>query len=310
MNAEQEVIKRLVERMKAVDWIAKLIHFNEEGKADPSTKEAFWKRMVLCLLTSQQRSTTGSQVDLFEKQLPFPLELDAYETMSDEQVLQTLKIFRFGKPVTRYLRTNHSRLFGSDNLWMEIKPSLDQLERQRNSGPPCANHKVLERKVARQLADHLKGIGPKQSRNLLQWLGLTRYETPLDSRVVGWLGDNLGWNISLDSLNDRDGYEFWLDRLQTVCEGVGVLPTVFDAAAFEEGKTARAHQNPTTRIGHVNKNGQVVVRNTDLCDPDKNHSIYMLGCSYCSHVYGENGSNIFERKCPVCQGGVSGLAYE
>jgi hypothetical protein len=40
-----------------------------------------------------------------------------------------------------------------------------------------------------------KGVGPTQARNLLQSLGLTWYEIPLDSRVVRWLRDRLGWNI-------------------------------------------------------------------------------------------------------------------
>jgi hypothetical protein len=52
-----------------------------------------------------------------------------------------------------------------------------------------------ERIVARVLDEQLRGIGPKQSRNLLQELGLTRYEIPLDSRVAGWLNENLHWEI-------------------------------------------------------------------------------------------------------------------
>jgi hypothetical protein len=311
MNAEPEIVKALVERKKAVDSVASLILFNRNCKADSPTKEAFWKYLVLSLLTTQQRSTKGSAVDLFETQTPFPMELQNYESMrSDEEVCACFKGFRFAKPVARYLRINHSRLFEKEILWTRFQSSLAQLEQQRNGGPPDPSHKVLERKVARQLAGHLKGIGPKQSRNLLQWLGLTRYETPLDSRVAGWLGDNLGWNIPLDSLIDHEGYEFWLDRLQSVCEAAGVLPTVFDAAAFEEGKAPRAQQNPATRIGYVNKNGQVVVRNTDLRNPDKNRALYMLGCSYCGQIYCACGSDIAQHKCPKCQGGAPARPYD
>jgi hypothetical protein len=311
MNAESEIVRELVERTKEVGWVAGLIRFNENGKASPPTKEAFWKYLVLSLLTSQQRSTAGSAVDRFEKLATFPLELQVYESMeSDDEVAQTLKGFRFAKPVTRYLRTNHRLLFEKGGLWPDYYSSLEQLEQQRNSGPPDPGHKVLERKTARKLAGRLKGIGPKQSRNLLQWLGLTRYETPLDSRVAGWLGDNLGWNIPLDNLNDSDSYEFWLDRLQGVCEEARILPTVFDAAAFEEGKAPRAQQNPATRIGYVNKNGQVVVRNTDLRNPNKNRSLYELGCSYCGSVHSACGNDIVECRCPKCQVNAAGLRNE
>ena len=66
----------------------------------------------------------------------------------------------------------------------------------------------------------------------------------------------------------------------------------------------------TTQPGYLNRTGQVVVRNTGLPGTDKNQSIYQLGCSRCGHVYGANGSDIHERKCPNCQGGAKGLPYE
>jgi hypothetical protein len=311
MNAEQDIINRLVEGSKAVDSVHSVIHFNTECKAEPPTKEVFWKHLVLALLTSQQPSAKpGGLVELFEKKVPFPLALKTFESMSDDAVREELKHFRFGKPITGYLRVNYDKIFGKGNLWSIIEPKLEKLLQQRNDlNPPVLSHKNLERIVSHLLASNLKGVGPKQSRNLLQWLGITRYEIPLDSRVVGWLGDNLGWNINIDSLKDEKEYEFWLDRLQSVCDAAGVLPTVFDAAAFDKGKATRTLQSPTTRIGYVNKNGQVVVRNSRMPGTDNNQVVYQLGCSQCGEVYGANGTDIFERKCPKCQDGRQELEY-
>ena len=42
-----------------------------------------------------------------------------------------------------------------------------------------------ERQAADYFADHFAGFGPKQSRNLLQSLGLARYEVPIDSSSSG-----------------------------------------------------------------------------------------------------------------------------
>ena len=207
MNAEQHTIVSLVEGSKAIDWVVARIRDNVEGQSDLPTKDQFWKYLVLALLTSQQRSTKGSTVDLLEQKEPFPLALPAYQAQTDDGVRDLLKSFRYGKRVTDYLRTNHSRLFGERNVWAMIEPPLRELLLQRNS-PPDVSHKDLERKVAQLLADQLKGIGPKQSRNLLQELGLTRYEIPLDSRVAGWLGENLDWYISRDSLSNAEDYEF------------------------------------------------------------------------------------------------------
>jgi len=65
----------------------------------------------------------------------------------------------------------------------------------------------------------------------------------------------------------------------------------------------------TTRIGFVNRNGQVNVRATDLPGNDHLQKIYVLRCEHCGHEYGANGSDIFQRKCPNCQDGAPGLGY-
>lgn len=102
-----------------------------------------------------------------------------------------------------------------------------------------------------------------------------------------------------------------MDRVQASCEAAGVLPTLFDAAAFEEmGKEMTEKAKPTTCTGYVNRNGQVVVRNTRAPGTDHGQSVYQLGCSHCGHAYGANGSDIHERKCPKCQGGAAGLLLE
>lgn len=65
----------------------------------------------------------------------------------------------------------------------------------------------------------------------------------------------------------------------------------------------------TTQPGYVNRNSQVVIRGTGLSGTDHGQTVYQLGCSACGHVYGANGSDIHERKCPKCQGGQPGLEY-
>jgi hypothetical protein len=73
---------------------------------------------------------------------------------------------------------------------------------------------------------------------------------------------------------------------------------------------------PTTRVsgystqpGFTNANGQMVVRPTGLSGTDYGQSIYVLRCGHCSQEYGANGSDIWLRRCPKCQGGRPGLAF-
>lgn len=68
----------------------------------------------------------------------------------------------------------------------------------------------------------------------------------------------------------------------------------------------------TTQVGYTNRNGQTVVRATDVRGTDYGQYIYVLRCGQprCGDEYGSNGSDIFQRRCPSCQSGRPGLAIE
>ncbi|MCK9270029.1 MAG: hypothetical protein WC271_07755 [Bacteroidales bacterium] len=77
------------------------------------------------------------------------------------------------------------------------------------------------------------GFGPKQSRNFLQALGLTKYEIPIDSRITTWLND-FGFPVTLTSspLGDKGYYHFVSDGIQELCEKAEIYPCILDAAIF------------------------------------------------------------------------------
>ena len=55
--------------------------------------------------------------------------------------------------------------------------------------------------------------------------------------------------------------------------------------------------------GYINKNNQ---RNNGLTPhegTDNNQYFYEMECLFCDHKYYANGSDIWQRKCPACQGG-------
>jgi hypothetical protein len=311
VSTEANAIQELMNLKSDDSGVLWRLKYNVAQGAILPKRDEFWKQLVMALLTSQQKSTEGMPVSKFAVKEPFPLALATYQTSHDEDVVVVIKSngLRFGPRITGFLRLNYKWLFETGDGWAMIESLLQKLVSQREKSPD-ANQKTLEREVARVLADNLAGIGPKQSRNLLQELGLTRYEIPLDSRVVGWLNENLNWGISLGDLTHHKTYDQHLDRVQAACQAAAVLPTVFDAAAFVVGKTGVSSPGFSTAPGYVNRGGQVVIRNTGLAGTDHGQSVYQLGCSFCGEVYGANGSDIFQRKCPKCQGGASGLAHE
>lgn len=307
-HSETEIIRATVEG--ALGDPLERRKWNVEGTLAPPTADNFWKWLVLSLLSSQQKYSKGSAIWRLENGIDeFPLPLSEFASLGENEIDQRLRRFRFHQRIAKQLILNYRRFFGEGG-WEHLQSTFNGLLQQRNSAPDLA-HKELERKAATKLMTQLDGVGPKQARNLLQSLGLVRYEIPLDSRVAGWLRDRLGWNIFMESLSRPEYYEELLDRVQASCEAAGVLPTILDAAAFEEmGKGMTVKPSPTTCTGYVNRNGQVVVRNTRRAGTDHGQYVYQLGCSLCGHVYGANGSDIFQRKCPKCQGGQPGLDFE
>lgn len=98
------------------------------------------------------------------------------------------------------------------------------------------NHSQMQQaevEAADFIDDNLKGFGPKQARNLLQGLGLTKYEIPIDSRVTKWLND-FGFPVWLSAvaLADREYYGFVSEGFHRLCEACGIYPCLLGAAIF------------------------------------------------------------------------------
>lgn len=94
--------------------------------------------------------------------------------------------------------------------------------------------KAKERAVAQYLqAGHFPGIGPKQSRNYIQWLGLSRYEIPIDSRMLKTL-KRLACNFvpSSNALGDENVYVFLQEAVQEIAAHFNMYPCVLDACVF------------------------------------------------------------------------------
>lgn len=58
-----------------------------------------------------------------------------------------------------------------------------------------------------------------------------------------------------------------------------------------------------TESGYVNANNQRNNGKTNKPGTDNNQLFYQMECLKCGHTYYANGSDIWQRKCPMCQGG-------
>lgn len=67
----------------------------------------------------------------------------------------------------------------------------------------------------------------------------------------------------------------------------------------------------TTQVGYVNRNNQRCAGHRGADGNDHGQFSYRMECLEvgCSHVYGANGTDVFQRKCPRCQGGLPGINF-
>jgi hypothetical protein len=209
-------------------FVCARIERNAKGRHAQLTKTVVWYHLVSCLLTTQQRSGPTSRVQAFVSTKPFPLRYGQIREAANIEKFTTKALRDFGglrraDTIARELAENASWFEGA--RWTELRTRLEFLPGVRSHLP--------EREAARWMAAGFRGLGPKQSRNFLQSLGLTRFETPIDSRIIKWLNAN-GFPIRLSSvgLSDPEYYEFVSDGFRELANAAGVLPCVLDAAVF------------------------------------------------------------------------------
>jgi hypothetical protein len=67
----------------------------------------------------------------------------------------------------------------------------------------------------------------------------------------------------------------------------------------------------TTQIGFLNKHQQLCTGHRGVAGTDRGQVSYRMLCmqASCGLAYGANGTDVFQRKCPHCQGGAPGLDY-
>ena len=194
------------------------------------TKKRLWRAIVCMRLTTQARSGPTGKLANFQQLKPFPLD---YRTCTkkisslEDFILHTLRKYQVGRhphTISKQLASNLKSLEGGN--WNTLINKCNRLTSQVS--------REVESEAADFVADMLEGFGPKQSRNLLQVLGLTRFEIPIDSRVTAWLNEalKLPFKVTSTALADRGYYSLVSDAICELCESCGEFPCILDAAIF------------------------------------------------------------------------------
>jgi len=71
----------------------------------------------------------------------------------------------------------------------------------------------------------------------------------------------------------------------------------------------RSGEGASVQIGYVNPNGQNCCGHRGVAGTDHGQLAYKVECTVCGYVYGANGSDMHERRCPMHDGGAPGIAF-
>jgi hypothetical protein len=231
--ADITAVSRLMENYHSHRFVRERHDRNVALPPSENTRDWFWATHLMCLLTTQNKSGAGSAVEQFLCMRPFPLSWEICQAVDDVDALIYDTLSRLGirrwKISADWAQQNYRRLL--DDGWGVLEGWSQRLLVQRAQMPKI-NHYPLEREAAQAVQVLLKGIGPKQSRNFWQNMGMTRYEIPIDSRILRWLSGIMDFYIPSNGLADERFYCQVMDVLRNLALAADVLPCMLDAAVF------------------------------------------------------------------------------
>lgn len=200
---EENDIKRIrsfFQKHEDNNFVRRRLKRNVNKELPEFTNNIFWEAMVSCLLTTQQRSGPESAVTRFISSKPFPLSYEICRQENDLKSFAESTITKFGgirRGTTLAEEISSNYYWLNQAGWRFVNTLISQLKDRETED--------AEVEAAEKIAEKLKGFGPKQSRNLLQALGLTKYEIPIDSRIYKWMNDfGFPLQLSATALSDHN----------------------------------------------------------------------------------------------------------
>lgn len=214
-------IRDFVKKNKNPD-VEKIINRNINHVDRVIDRDSILKVMLICLMSSETDSYPESKIAQMFNKKPFLLSNQYLLKVPDienafQEVFQTFGVTKYLKKVPKYFSANFDLL--AETNW--------DLETELNRSLKLELTKYDERKLADRLDKSYKGFGSKEARSFLLALGVTKYEIPIDYKLIKWL-KNFDFPIKFSkiALQDILFYHFVSDGIQKLCEISEIYPCV------------------------------------------------------------------------------------
>lgn len=171
-------------------------------------------------------------------------------------------------------------------------------------GVECGKSCLVEAYPRLYLKDYLTDYDVKNSFDLDQRDAYVTAMWMHDAGIKGYLRKALNPSLP-DEVKRTATYEGWIlgagwQEGETTDSG----DTEGERCAEEKGKTSECEK---IRPGHINRNGQITVRNTGISRSHGKQKIHQIACSRCGLNYGTSEHEILECECPICGGHKDGI---
>ncbi|MHA6898010.1 hypothetical protein [Ralstonia pseudosolanacearum] len=191
------------------------------------TKDTIWRVMLGCQITSAQRSGPDSLVSQFMNSNSKALNYKECKKQGglEEFICSEIKQLRFNAKISRQLAQIFEHL--EDGGWAPLLAALKTIE--------VTTTKAKEHAVVEHLTSgSFPGLGPKQARNFIQWLGLSQHVIPLDTRIFSRMKEYGIYPVPKkgEGMGEEPLYRFFEDGLGQIAKKIGVLPCMLDACTF------------------------------------------------------------------------------
>lgn len=205
---------------------ARNVHRSEDIDLTP---KAIWRVLIGCQVTTQQRSGPNAPATRFLESDSPALSLSKCRGTSDLPAMLERECREAGLRRSVTIASNLTRTLGglqSPGAWKELISRLETLKSHTTIGK--------EREVVGYLmSGAFPGLGHKQARNCIQWLGLSRYEVPLDSRVLKRLREFGATFVPAGAaMTDEAVYLFVQCLVQQIAKALNIYPCELDACIF------------------------------------------------------------------------------
>lgn len=214
-----EAYLNIINKYKDHEDVKRRIANNIENEDKQVSREKFWRALLLGVITSGRKESEVEKI----KALPI-FDLEAVSQEKDLQTFFASQLCCLGcqNRFSEYLSDNYERM---NRTWDKLQQQLATLQENISV--------AKERQTANCLQD-FKGIGPKQSRNMLQMLGLSRYVIPIDSRISRALRELGGMDMLENKMNlsNEKTYRQIEDQVIDLCKELEIEPCVLEACLY------------------------------------------------------------------------------